>query len=190
MKTDKLEPRDSPLAAKLYEIIFESDTWGGKAFDLALLVAILVSVVAVSLETVEAFRDSRDRVRLLNVIEWTCTILFTVEYAVRVYCVKQPLAYVLSFFGIVDLLSVLPAYIGLLLGRSASFAVVRSLRLLRVFRILELSWVESEANSLRQAVWDARAKVVVFFVTVLIVVTIAGAAMYEIEHVPESSTLR
>ncbi|MCA9076349.1 MAG: ion transporter [Planctomycetaceae bacterium] len=190
MKSDKLEPRDTPLARTLYEVIFEADTFAGKAIDLALLVLIVVSVMAVSIETIDRY-DTEDYRPTFLAVEWTCTILFTLEYAVRIWCLKRPLAYVFSFFGIVDLLSFLPAYVGIaasqLLGKDiqrSSFAVIRALRLLRVFRVLELSWFESEANSLRKAVWDARAKVVVFFMTVLIIVTIAGAAMYEIEHVP------
>jgi voltage-gated potassium channel len=188
MPKDNLAPRDHPLAQKLYEIIFKADTFWGKAFDLGLLAVIVVSVTAVSLETVNGFDDRFHRE--LMAIEWICTILFTLEYFVRIWCLRQPRAYIFSFYGIVDLLSFLPAYIGLVLqpgsSRARSFAVIRALRLLRVFRIMELSWLESEAGSLRKAVWDARAKVVVFFVTVLIVVTIAGAAMYEIEHMENS----
>lgn len=183
MKTDKLEPRDHPLARKLYEIIFEADTFGGKAFDLALLVAIVVSVTAVAMETVDSI-SVRDQI-LLYRIEWTFTILFTLEYFVRIACLKNPRAYVFSFFGVVDLLSFLPAYLGLFVDSGRSFAVIRALRLLRVFRIMELSWLESEAGSLRKAFWESRAKVVVFFMTVLIIVTIAGTAMYEIERPPE-----
>lgn len=181
MKSDKLEPRDSPLARTLYEVIFEADTFAGKAFDLALLVLIVVSVIAVAIETVDPY--DKEWFTQLYWIEWTCTILFTLEYAIRIWCLRRPAAYVFSFFGVVDLLSFLPAYLGVAMDvRRSSFAVIRALRLLRVFRVLELSWFESEANSLRKAVWDARAKVVVFFMTVLIIVTIAGAAMYEIEH--------
>lgn len=185
MPKDSLIPRDHPLAQKVYEIIFQADTFWGKAFDLGLLAAIVISVTAVSLETIEDF-DDRYHAWLMT-IEWVCTILFTLEYFIRIACLQRPRAYVFSFFGIVDLVSFLPAYVGLMVhpasSRARSFAVIRALRLLRIFRIMELSWLESEAGSLRKAVWDARAKVVVFFVTVLIVVTIAGAAMYEIEHV-------
>ena len=181
MTPAKIEPRDTPLARTVYEIIFEAHTWGGKVFDLGLLVVIVVSVIAVSLETVGSNRETYTV--QFAAIEWTCTVLFTLEYVIRIWCVKRPRAYVLSFFGIVDLLAFLPAYIGLVTSlQTTSFVVIRALRLLRVFRILELSWVESEANALRKAIWDARAKVAVFFVTVLIIVTIAGAAMYEIEH--------
>lgn len=181
MPTDTLEPRDHPLAQKLYEIIFEADTFWGKAFDLLLLLAIVISVTAIAIETVDDYGDRY--AGQLDAIEWTCTILFTLEYIVRIACLKRPAAYIFSFFGIVDLLSFLPTYIAFGFGkRTSTFAVIRALRLLRIFRIMELSWLESEAGSLRKAVWDARAKVVVFFVTVLIIVTIAGAAMYEIEH--------
>ncbi len=165
--------------AKLHEVIFEADTPAGKLFDVVLLLAILLSVLAVGLSTVESF-DRRYH-RLLRGTEWFFTLLFTVEYVLRILSVEQPRKYVLSFLGIVDLLSVVPTYLSAVIGGAQSFAVLRSLRLLRVFRVFKLAHFLTEAASLRQAIWEARAKIVVFFSTVLIAVTIAGTAMYEIE---------
>ncbi|MCA9121900.1 MAG: ion transporter [Planctomycetaceae bacterium] len=166
---------------KLYEVIFEADTRAGQWFDIGLLIAILISVSVVCLETVEDL----DRVygRWFYHAEWTLTVLFTIEYVLRVVCVRRPLGYALSFYGIVDLLSFLPTYIsGFGFGRVGSFAVIRSFRLLRVFRVLKLIHLTSESEDLASAVWRARGKIVVFLAVVFITVTIAGTSMYEVER--------
>jgi voltage-gated potassium channel len=161
---------------KLYEIIFEADTRAGQWFDIALLAAILISVTVVCLETVYeiaiAYRPWFVRA------EWTLTILFTIEYVLRLICVRRPLGYVTSFYGIIDLVSFLPTYI----SGFSSFAIVRSFRLLRVFRVLKLIHLTSESEDLGAAVWRARGKIVVFLSVVFITVTIAGTAMYEVER--------
>ena len=113
--------------------------------------------------------------------EWFFTILFTVEYVLRLMCVRRPLRYALSFFGLVDLLAVIPTYVSLFLPGSQSLAVIRALRLLRVFRIFKLAQFLSEATALRHALWASRAKITVFLATVLILVVIVGSAMYLIE---------
>lgn len=164
---------------KLYVIIFEADTLGGKLFDVALLVAILLSVLAVSLESVEAI--DRHYHHLLIGLEWVFTILFTLEYVLRLVSVRYPKRYAFSFFGIIDLLAILPGYLSILIPGSHSLMVIRTFRLLRVFRIFKLAHFLSEAASLRSAVWDARAKIIVFLATVLIVVTIMATAMYLVE---------
>ena len=164
----------------LYEVIFEADTRAGQLFDIVLLVSILVSVGAVCLETVQSINDQFKE--LLAFAEWTFTLLFAVEYVLRLVCVHRPLAYARSFYGIVDLVSFLPSLIGLVMNISAPFAVIRSFRLLRVFRIMKLIHLTSESEELGAAVWRARAKVVVFLSAVLITVTIAGTAMYEVER--------
>lgn len=169
----------APWREKLHEIIFEADTGAGKAFDIILLIAILVSVVTLSLETVELFSPYR---QAFVTIEWCLTILFTIEYGLRLLCVRRPLRYVTSFFGVVDLLAIVPTYLSLLLPGAQSLAAIRSLRLLRAFRIFKLARMLREASSLRQAVWESRGKIVVFLVTVLTVVTIAGPAMYVVEN--------
>ncbi|MEO2049122.1 MAG: ion transporter [Pirellulales bacterium] len=171
--------RSQAWRAKLHEVIFEADTPAGKLFDVLLLLAILLSVLAVSLETVESFGKRHGP--LLRNAELFFTILFTVEYILRIVAVERPRKYVLSLLGIIDLLSILPTYLSFMIGGAQSFAVLRSLRLLRVFRVFKLAHFLTEAASLRRALWNARAKIVVFFSTVLIVVTIAGTVMYEIE---------
>jgi voltage-gated potassium channel len=165
---------------KLHEVIFEADTPAGKAFDVALLITILVSVVAVGLETVE--RVDREYHGLLVGIEWTVTVLFTIEYVLRLICVQSPRRYALSFFGIVDLLAVLPTYVSLLVPGSRSLMVIRALRLLRVFRVFKLARYLHEAAALQHAVWQARGKILIFLYTVLIAVTIMGTLMYMVEH--------
>ena len=175
----------APWRTKLHEVIFEADTRAGKAFDVALLIAILVSMLAVSLETVEPIQ--RRYGALLVTLEWTITVLFTIEYVLRLVCVGNPWRYAKSFFGIVDLLSILPTYLSILLPGSQSLVVIRSLRLLRVFRVFKLAHFLSEAAVLRRAVWEARGKVVVFLTTVLIAVSIMGSAMYLVENADEPS---
>ena len=175
----------APWRIKLHEVIFEADTRAGKAFDVGLLIAILVSILAVSLETVEPVQ--RRYGDLLVAIEWTITGLFTLEYILRLVCVASPWRYATSFFGIVDLLAIVPTYLSLLLPGSQSFVVIRSLRLLRVFRIFKLGHFLSEAADLRRAVWQARGKIVVFLTTVLITVSIMGSAMYVVENLDQPS---
>ncbi len=171
--------RRAPWRERLYEIIFEADTRAGKWFDIGLLVAILLSVGAVCLETVESIGQRHGP--LLIATEWFFTALFTLEYILRLISVRGRLAYATSFYGIIDLIAFLPAYVGLWTGGVTSFAVVRSFRLLRVFRILKLIHLTSESEHLGAAVWRARAKIVVFLAVVMITVTIAGTAMYEVE---------
>jgi voltage-gated potassium channel len=170
----------APWRTKLHEVIFEADTRAGKAFDVVLLIVILVSIVTVSLETVEPVQ--RRYGGLLVAIEWTITVLFSIEYVLRLLCTGNPWRYATSFFGIVDLLAIVPTYLSVLIPGSQSLAVIRSLRLLRVFRIFKLGHFLSEAASLRRAVWQARGKIVVFLTTVLITVSIMGSAMYLVEN--------
>lgn len=167
------------LRARLYDLIFEADTWSGKLFDILLLVAILASVLVVTLETVDTVHAKYHRVLLF--LEWGFTIAFSIEYGLRLYCVGNRRAYATSFYGVIDLLSILPSYFSLLLMGYSSFAVLRAFRLLRVFRILRLLSLSSEAEELARAVWLARGKVLVFITFVAIAVTVSGALMYEIE---------
>lgn len=189
-------PADAGVRQTMYDVIFEADTFSGRAFDIGLLVAIVMSIVIVSLETVPdygldqltageiAFADAAPLPRFFFVIEWALTLLFTVEYVLRLSCVRHPIRYALSFWGIVDLLSILPSYVSLFLGGSArSFMILRSVRLLRVFRVLKLWRMISEADELADAVWKSRGKIVVFLAVVLVAVTISGTLMYHIETV-------
>jgi voltage-gated potassium channel len=174
----------APWRTRLHEIIFEADTPAGKAFDIALLIAIVLSVLSVSLETVESI-DARHHM-LLESAEWFFTILFTIEYLLRLICVRRPRRYAFSFFGIVDFLAIVPTYLAFIPG-AHSFLIIRSLRLLRIFRVLKLARFLTEASALRHAIWASRAKVTVFLASVLIVVMIVGAAMHLIEgRHPES----
>ena len=168
----------------LHEVIFEADTPAGKVFDIALLVVILLSILAVMLESVQAI-DADYHYYLLTA-EWLFTSLFTAEYILRLMCVRRPGRYALSFFGVVDVLAILPTYMSLVMPGSQSLLVIRGLRLLRVFRVFKLARFLSEATVLRQALWTSRAKITVFLVTVLILVVIMGSAMYLIESGTDS----
>lgn len=178
-RTHHLGRPEHPWRAKLHEIIFEAETNAGKAFDVALLVAISLSTLTVMLETVGEL--AREYVAVFHALEWGFTLLFTVEYALRLFAVGRPLRYVFSFFGVVDLLSILPTYLSFFLAGSQSLLVIRSFRLLRAFRIFKLGRYLVEANVLLLAIRRAGPKIVVFLATVLIVVVIMGSLMYLIE---------
>ena len=174
---------NSKLKEKLHEIIFEADTPAGKLFDVILMWAILLSVGVVFLESVpsisEVYGDQ------LRIAEYVFTTLFTVEYLLRLYTVKRPMGYAFSFFGLVDLLSVLPTFVEVLLPGVASIRVIRILRLLRVFRVLKLVGFMKEASFLKDALWGARKKIFAFMSTVLVLETILGTLVYIVED-PES----
>jgi voltage-gated potassium channel len=172
-------PARSPWRARLHETIFEADTPAGRSFDVALLVAIIVSIVAVMLESVAAIR--RDHGDVLRALEWTITGVFTVEYVLRLLAVDRPARYVRSFLGIVDLLAILPTYLALVAPEAHSLLVIRSLRLLRVFRILKLSQFLGEAQLLLTALRASRRKITVFLGAIVTIVVIVGTLMYVIE---------
>ena len=163
----------------LHDVIFEAETPIGRAFDLILLWAIILSVVAVMLDSVEPLKAQFGN--LFYGIEWFFTILFTLEYGARLYCVRRPLKYAGSFFGVVDLLAILPTYISLFGGGFHALLVIRSLRLLRVFRVLKLVRYLGEAAILTEALKASRRKIVVFLGFILAADMIIGALMYIIE---------
>jgi len=167
------------LRHRTHEIIFEADTRAGKVFDVALIICILASVIAVMLDSIEPIRMRYGRE--LNVLEWIFTILFTIEYILRLATVTRPLAYARSFFGIVDLLAVLPTYVGLLAPGTEFLVVIRILRVLRVFRVLKLVQYVGEANVLLQALRLSGRKIIVFLFVVVTLVIISGSMMYIIE---------
>jgi voltage-gated potassium channel len=167
------------MRSKLHEIIFEADTTAGKAFDIFLLVFICFSVLAVLLESVAGIRARFGPV--LKATEWFFTILFTIEYILRLYCVGKPLLYVRSFYGIVDLLSVIPTYLSLFFTGVHSLIVIRALRLLRVFRILKLGQFLGEAAMLKASLAASSKKIILFLGTVVSLVLIIGSIMYLIE---------
>ena len=169
----------SPWRDRLHEIIFEADTPTGKAFDIALLVCIVLSVLAVVLESVESVRQVYGP--LLRSIEWFFTLLFTVEYVLRLISIRRPIAYATSFFGLVDLLAIIPTYLSLLVAGTQSLLVIRALRLLRIFRILKLAQYVGEAQLLTRALWASLRKITVFLGVVLSLILVLGACMYLIE---------
>jgi len=174
---------DGPtLRQRLYSVIFEHDTRAGRAFDVALIVAILLSVTVVMLDSVASVAARYGRV--LKAIEWGFTILFTVEYVLRLYSARRPARYAFSFFGIVDFLAILPSYLSLLFPPGRFLLTIRILRVLRVFRVLKLAKYLGEAGVLGRALWSSRHKIGVFLLTVLSVVVIVGSLMYVIEGPP------
>ena len=178
-ESEMSERRQGSWQAWLHEVIFEADTPAGWIFDIALLIAILLSVLAVMLESIGAV--SARYGAELRLIEWLFTALFTVEYVLRLLSVSRPLHYAISFFGLVDLLAILPSYLSLLVPGMHSLMAVRTLRLLRIFRVFKLARYVGEAKVLSAALRASRAKILVFLWAVLTIVVIVGALMYLIE---------
>lgn len=177
--TQATSPKRAAWRDKWAEVIFGHDTFAGRLFDVILLTAILLSVLCVLLESVRSIRENYGL--YLTIAEWVFTTLFTVEYAARLISAGNAWRYAVSFFGIVDLLAVAPVYLSLFFSVAHSFTVVRSLRLLRVFRILKLSEYVGEATVLRIALQESIRKIIVFLFAVLAIVVIVGAMMYQIE---------
>ena len=169
----------SPFRERLYEIIFEADTPKGKVFDIVLLLFIIGSVIVVMLETVPQLDEKYQT--LFLILEWVFTVFFTVEYITRLYTVHSPKKYATSFYGIVDLLSIIPTYISFVLPGAQSFMVIRSLRLLRVFRIFKLGHFMVEGQIIIKALKESRNKIMVFLFFIMIMVTIFGSIMYLVE---------
>jgi len=178
-KHQRIEAHSTRWRAKLYEIIFEAETSAGKIFDIILLWVILGSVIAVLLESVAPYR--LDHGRLLRNLEWIFTLLFTVEYVIRCICVKNPVRYMRSFFGIIDFLSIVPTYLSLILVGAQSLIVIRALRLLRVFRVLKLGRYLSEYETLIKALKASKDKILVFLMVVVTITIIMGTVMYLVE---------
>jgi voltage-gated potassium channel len=164
---------------KIHEIIFEAETPAGKIFDVFLIFCILISVVVVLLESVSSIRVQYSRV--LFSIDWFFTFLFTVEYILRLVSVKRPRLYAKSFYGIVDLLAILPSYLSLLFPATGYLQVIRILRVMRIFRIFKLVHYIQEAQTLGRALRASRRKIVVFLSAVLTLVIIFGCVIYIIE---------
>ncbi|MDX1462907.1 MAG: ion transporter [Marinirhabdus sp.] len=164
---------------ELHTIIYEADTPMGKLFDVVLLVLILLSVVFVMIESVRGWPEYV--YDYLYYGEWVITIFFTFEYIARIITIKRPSKYIFSFYGIIDFLSTIPLYVSFLFAGSSFLLTVRSLRLLRVFRILKITRYIGESNKLKKALIDSRPKILVFLFAVLIISIIAGTVMYIIE---------
>ncbi len=165
---------------KLYEIIYEADTPAGKWFDIILLLLIVISVIVVSLESVESYNEKYWPV--FNTIEWIITIFFTIEYILRIITIKKPSSYIFSFFGIIDFLSTIPKYISLFYAGANILIVLRALRLLRIFRILKLSPFVGESQKLKKSLKASQAKISVFLLAVIILTIVLGTVMYLVEY--------
>lgn len=170
----------------LHEIIFEADTRTGKIFDIILIISILLSVIAVMLDSVQPIQLKYGS--LLYGIEWLFTVLFTGEYILRLLCVGRPLCYATSFFGIVDLLAIIPTYLSLILPGTQYLLVIRILRVLRIFRVLKLVQYLGEARVLTQALRASGRKIIVFLFAVVTIAVIFGSLMYLIEGVENGFT--
>ncbi len=164
---------------KLHIIIYGTHTPAGRLFDIILLILILYSIIIVMLESVPTFDVKHHR--FLNISEWVVTVLFTIEYILRIICIKRPTKYIFSFFGIIDLLSTVPKYLSILFAGSQYFTAFRALRLLRVFRILKLVRFVGESNNLIKALKSSRTKIFVFVFFVLVISVLLGTLMYLIE---------
>lgn len=164
---------------KLHEIIYGTHTPAGKLFDIVLLVVILYSIIVVMLESVPAINARYHS--FLDISEWIVTILFTIEYILRIICIKKPGRYIFSFFGIIDLLSTIPKYLSFFVAGSQFITAFRALRLLRVFRILKLVRFMGESNNLVRALQASRTKIFVFVFFVMIISVLLGTIMYLVE---------
>ena len=171
--------QQSPLQKKTFEIIFGTETPAGKWFDICLIVAILSSVVVIMLDSVDNFGVTPDGFYLR--LEWVFTLLFTVEYLVRIWCTPNRKGYILSTYGIIDLLALLPTYLSILLPQTAPLLIIRLLRILRIFRVLRLLSLLQEANFLAAALRRSARKVFVFFTLLMILTTIFGCLVYVAE---------
>ena len=167
------------LRGRLHQVIFEADTSAGRAFDVALLWLVVLSVLTVMIESVAEYR--RDYGSVLRAAEWVFTGLFTLEYVLRLAAVRRPVAYAISFFGIIDLLAILPTYVSAIMPGAQALLVIRVVRLLRIFRILKLASFLGQADVLIRALRASREKITVFLLGVMTLVVVTGTLMYLVE---------
>lgn len=165
--------------ATLHEVIYGTHTPAGRGFDIILLVVIVYSVIVVMLESVPRYDEKYHD--FFNISEWVVTVLFTIEYILRIICIKRPRKYIFSFFGIVDLLSTIPKYLSFFFVGSQYFTAFRALRLLRIFRILKLVRYTGASNNLLKALNASRTKISIFIFFVLVISLILGTVMYIVE---------
>lgn len=167
------------LRRYLHRVIFESDTMAGRIFDVVLLLCIFLSVVVAMLESMPAIGP--EMAGRLRVIEWYFTYIFTVEYLLRLWVVHKPWTYAKSFYGVVDLLAVLPSYMSLFAPGTQALIVIRALRALRLFRVFKMLEYMEGSNVLLRSLWQSRHRIVVFGFTMMVIVTVVGAIMYIVE---------
>jgi voltage-gated potassium channel len=163
----------------LYTVIFGTETPAGRRFDIALIVTILLSIAVLLLDSIGSVREQYGN--LLSGLEWLFTLAFTLEYGVRIYCSQNRLAYVRSFYGIIDLLAVMPTYLAIFIPGASFLMIIRLLRVLRIFRILKLMRYVNEANVLLRSLNQSRRKILVFFSSLFILVTLFGSLLYVVE---------
>lgn len=175
----KPEAPNKPWRAKLHEIIFEADTPSGRIFDASLTVLIFLSIFAVILESVPSFNIIHGET--LRILEWSLTIIFTIEYIIRLIAVRHPTRYAKSFFGVIDLLSVVPTYLSILIPGAQAFLVIRAFRILRMFRIFKMARYVKEVDFLMTAFRQSKPKITVFIFFIIAVVIMAGTLMHLIE---------
>ncbi len=163
----------------LARIIFETDTRVGKLYDVGLIALIILSVTIAMLDSIVSIHDAHTD--LLHAIEWSLTVFFTLDYVIRLACAPRPWRYARSFYGVIDLLSVIPTYLSIFELASGHLATIRFLRVLRIFRVLNLSTYQVELQRLRQALAGSLRRILVFLFSVLTIVVVLGALMYTIE---------
>jgi len=185
MSNELESPKNDSLKERLWRIIFLSESGAARAFDVVLLWLIAASVLVVMLESVRGIEEQYGGT--MKVLEWVFTILFTIEYSIRIAVVRKKHRYLFSFFGIVDLLSILPTYLELFVAGSGHFIIIRILRLLRMFRVLKMVHHMGETNVLINALKASRPKIAVFLFGVLAIVCIQGTLMYIVEGSVEGS---
>jgi len=174
-----MHDRIATLRLQLYEVIFQSSTPAGRRFDIGLLCCILASSTVVIMDSIQEFNLSHGR--LLSLAEWFFTAIFTLEYGLRIFAIQRPFKYIFSFYGIIDLLAIVPSYIGLILPGTHSLQIIRILRVLRIFRILKLVQFINQSNLLLNALLASRLKIAVFLFTLSTLLVVFGSAMYLIE---------
>lgn len=167
------------IQKKIHVVIYGTNTFAGKLFDLILLGLILLSVVLVMLESVKELDEKYHDV--LYFCEWVITVFFTIEYLLRIISIKKPLNYIFSFYGLIDLISIIPMYLSFFIPKTKVLSIVRALRLLRLFRILNLAHFTGQASQLRIAIKSSQSKIIVFIYFVLVISILLGALMYVIE---------
>ena len=167
------------MKEKIYSIIFEHDTKAGKAFDIWLIIFVFLSVLAVMFETVDSLNDHYSSIFIA--LEWFFTIVFSIELILRLYCSQKPIKYLLSVYGLVDFISILPAYVSIFIPGSQGFLIIRALRMLRIFRILKLNNYTKAGAQLTDALSNSKPKIIVFLMFIITLVLILGSMMYLIE---------
>jgi len=174
-----MQKRIETVRHHLYQIIYQANTPAGRGFDIFLIMAILTSVLIIVLDSVATI--TKQYGGLLNTAEWFFTVFFTLEYLLRIFCIHRPLKYIFSFYGIIDLLAIVPAYISFFIPGFHAFLVIRILRVLRIFRILKLVQFINQSNLLTNALLASRFKITIFLFTISTLLVVFGSTMYLIE---------